>query len=247
MYVETEGIILKQIKIVGGRRMLVIFTKRFGKISAGTSLKEKSKNKATLALRPFVYGKYRINKTGKHYHVNGAEVISSNYQIGEDVDKFLSASYILEFTEKLLPEDAPDPKLFRLLVEFLEMLEERKKKFETLVVAYQVKALANSGSFPRLDACVRCNEKEDVKYFSVPEGGVVCERCKQLSRANEILLYTMDFGIVEVLRYLLEQPLSSFSRLALDDKILLEIKKILKDYIAYHLDVDDLKSEEFMN
>ncbi|NLP31295.1 MAG: DNA repair protein RecO [Clostridiales bacterium] len=247
MYAETEGIILKQIKIAGGRKMLVIFTKRFGKISAGTSLKENSKNKATLALRPFVYGKYRINKTGKYYHVNGAEVISSNYQIGEDVDKFMSASYVLEFTEKLLPEEAPDPKLFRLLTDFLDLLEKRKKKFDTLVIAYQVKALAYNGSFPRLDACVLCNEKEQIKYFSVAEGGVVCEQCGEGSKAKELLLYTIDFGIVEVLRYLLEQPLSSFIRLALDDNILQEVRKVLKEYIVYHLEVDDLKSEEFMN
>lgn len=62
MYAETEGIVLKQIKIPGGRRMLVIFTKRYGKISAGTYISEKGKNRAALALRPFTYGRYQIKR-----------------------------------------------------------------------------------------------------------------------------------------------------------------------------------------
>ena len=45
MITETEGIVLRQTKISGGRRMILIFTKQYGKISAGTSLNEKGKGK----------------------------------------------------------------------------------------------------------------------------------------------------------------------------------------------------------
>ena len=40
MKFETEGIVLKQIKTVGGRRMIVLLSARYGKISAGSGINE---------------------------------------------------------------------------------------------------------------------------------------------------------------------------------------------------------------
>ena len=133
MFTETEAIVLKQTKIANGRRMLVLFTKKFGKISAGTSLTERGKGKSALALRPFAQGRYELNKSGNSYHINNGEVIASHYRIGEDVDKYVCASYVLEFIEKLLPEDAPSLSLYVLLSDFLDRMERRSGKYETLV------------------------------------------------------------------------------------------------------------------
>jgi DNA repair protein RecO (recombination protein O) len=246
MYTETEGIVLKQTKIAGGRRMLVIFTKRYGKISAGTSISERGKNRAALALRPFTYGKYQINKTGDNYHVNGCETISSHYSIGEDIDKYLCASYGMEFTDKLLPEEAAAPKLFTLLAEFLTMMEKRTKKYETLLVAYQIKALALNGSSPQLDTCVMCGTGETLTGFSVANGGSVCESCRLSVDDKEQLIYDAGFDIVGVIKFLTQRPLSQLENLALDDGILEWLKRVLRSYIDYHLDINCLKSEEFM-
>jgi orotate phosphoribosyltransferase len=40
MIISTEGIVLRQRKIANNRRMIVLFTKQYGKISAGTSVNE---------------------------------------------------------------------------------------------------------------------------------------------------------------------------------------------------------------
>ena len=145
MYTDTEGIILRQIKIAGGRRMLLILTEKYGMISAGTSIPEKGKNKSSLALRPFTRGRYELYKSKDNYSVNGAETLESFYSIGEDVDRFLAASYVLELTEKMLPENESMPGTYRLLWDFLELLSERKTEFETPVIAYQIKSLVIQG------------------------------------------------------------------------------------------------------
>lgn len=246
MYTDTEGIILRQIKTIGGRRMLVIFTKKFGKISAGTSINEKGRNKSALSLRPFSYGKYEINNKGDYFYINRGEVLSSHYRIGEDIDKYTYASYVMEFTDKLLIEGSPAPDFFRLLMEFLDMMEHRSKKYGTLVVAYQVKALKYCGSSPRLDACIMCGSKENLTGFHIKDGGVVCSRCKSVKNGNERLIYDVEFDIVSVLRYLTESPLFSLERLALNDCTLNKLQCLLRSYLAYHLNISGLKSEEFM-
>jgi DNA repair protein RecO (recombination protein O) len=107
MFTDTEGIIFRQVKTVNGRRMVLLFSKKYGKISAGTSISEKGKSKSSLAMRPFTYGRYELFVNRDSYHINSSEVIKSYYRIGEDVEKYMYCSYVLEFTEKLLQEEAP--------------------------------------------------------------------------------------------------------------------------------------------
>ncbi|MBQ4650335.1 MAG: recombination protein O N-terminal domain-containing protein, partial [Firmicutes bacterium] len=60
MVTDTEAMVLKQVKTLNGRRMLLLFTKKFGKISVGTSATEGGRNKSALAVRPFTYGRYEL-------------------------------------------------------------------------------------------------------------------------------------------------------------------------------------------
>ncbi len=246
MITESEGIVLKQVKTVGGRRMIVLLSKRFGKISAGTSIDEKGKNRAALALRPFTYGKYELYKNADNYNLNSGETIASHYGIGGDVDKYMAASYVMEFTDKLAPEDMSCPELFLLLSGFLDIIERRTKKFGILVIAYIIKALKISGNAPALDGCVLCGKIEDLKSIDISEGGVLCGECRKSSKANERLIYDVEFDIVNALRYLADHPLYKLERLALDDKTLEQLWKIMKSYLAYHLEISGLKSEEFL-
>lgn len=249
MYTETEGIILRQTKTVNGRRMLTLFSLKYGKISAGTGINERSRGKNALAMRPFTHGRYELFKSRDTYNINGAETIHSYYAIGEDVDKYMTCAYILEFTEKLLPEEQPMPQLFHLLAEFFAVMENRKNRFETLVIAYQLKALAICGHKPSLDGCIHCGSKDSVVLFDIKEGGIVCGECTQKYPSNLVnvpLIYEINFGIVNILRYFMNNPLTSFEKLALDVPIEKLLRIMIKDYIGYHLDLGPLKSEGFL-
>ena len=136
MYLNSAGIIFRQTKTASGRRMILLFTAKYGKLSVGTSMTEKGKSRSSLALRPFTYGNYQIFQGRNYYNLDRAETIRSYYGIGEDIDKYMAAAYILELTEKVVPEEAAQPGVFHLLIGFLEELEQRKKQHLTLVLAY---------------------------------------------------------------------------------------------------------------
>ncbi|MDO5441982.1 MAG: DNA repair protein RecO [Bacillota bacterium] len=145
MYIQTEGIILRQVKTVNARRMISIFSKNYGKISCGTNITEGGKNKTALALRPFTYGRYELFKNKDSYNVQAAETIKSYYGIGEDIDKYMAASFVLELTDLVLLEGEAQPNTFNLLKEFFEVLEKRKTAYQTLVIAYELKLLKLQG------------------------------------------------------------------------------------------------------
>ncbi|MGN1414908.1 MAG: DNA repair protein RecO [Anaerovoracaceae bacterium] len=249
MITDTEGIVLRQVRTVGGRRMILLFSRKFGKINVGTSINEGGKNKSALAVRPFTNGRYELFKGRESYNLNSGQVLQSFYRIGEDLDKYMAASYVLELTEKLLPEELPQPRLYQLLLDFLEEMEQRKKKHGTLVMAYMVKALDILGTMPCLDQCTACgcSGSEHLQLFSVEEGGMLCDTCgQQLRKENgRALIYEINFGIVDILKYFQKHPLSDFRRLALEENTLEKLQHILRQYLAYHLDVKELKSEGF--
>lgn len=241
MQLQTEGIVLRQIRATGGRRLLSVFTKKYGKISIGTNLNQKSRTKAALAVKPFTLGNYHIFKNRDYYNLDGGETIRSYYGIGEDVNKYMCASYALELTYRLLPEGMAMVDIFENLKKFLKTMEKRPIGHELLVIAYEIKLLRSLGTFPILDRCVCCGEKKKLDYFTVTDGGGLCSTCKE--KQQDRLIYEDKFGIIEVISYLDKKDFSDFEKITLDREKSLEIHKVLRDYIAYHFEVMDLKSE----
>ena len=245
MVTDTEGLVLRQIKAANGRRMIVILTKRYGKISAGTSISEGGKNKTALALRPFTYGRYELFKARESFSINGAETLQSFYAIGENVEKYMCASYALELTDRMTAEEEPQPALLALLKDFLELLDGRKSAFGTLLIGFQMKALQLAGCAPQLDRCMRCGSAEDLTFFSVADGGTVCSACMEAGPADP-LVFGLDPDQLSALRFMAKRPVTALKGIGLNGDAEKKLRRLFKAYIAYHLGIEDLKSESLV-
>jgi len=247
MLTETEAVVLRQVKTPNGKRILTMFTKKYGKISVGSNQTEGGKQKSALLTRPFTYGKYEIYKNRESYNLSSGQVLKSYYEIGEDLDAYQSASFVLELTDKLLSEGDANPKLFVCLQDFFEVLSQRKKSHDTIVLAYMVKAMDILGAFPELEKCSSCGNAADGEHFSIRDGGMICSDCAAKHLLNPVeskLIYTTNFGIVDILRYFKKEPFKKFEKLALDEDIEKELMTILKEYLRFHFEIGILKSEE---
>ena len=201
MIINAEGIVLRQRKIANNRRMIVLFTKQYGKLSAGTSVNEKSRSKAALALRPFTYAEYDIFKGRDAYSINSAQVNKSFYSIGEDIDRFINASAFIEYLDKVLEEGVPAPKLFDLSLEFLQSVSECRSGTDTLLYAFIVKTFRMLGVAPELGCCVNCGKAPEkfgggFKIFSVTDGGIICPDCTDGLFRSIILIFF--YSVLEV-------------------------------------------------
>ena len=252
MLTTTEGIVLRQVKAASGRRILLIFTREYGKISVGTGLTERNnRSKAALAIRPFTYARYDLYKNKDYFDLNSADVLKSYYGLGEDIDKYVAASYLLELTDKALPEEMPQPKLFSILTDVLAELEQRKSGFDTILICYEVKLLAEVGLLPVLDRCARCGAPEPA-LFSVPDGGMICRDCAKKIEAKTVgtgkgrLILEPGFDIVKVIDYFLKKPVSAFRKVALEQSTASQLQAALREYLSYHMDIGSLKSESML-
>lgn len=248
MLSETTGIILKQVKTVKGIRMLKVFTREFGKISAGTSMSEKGKSKSALAIRPFTLGNYQVNRRRDMYYIQSADTIRNYYKLGEDVDKFMYGSYALELTDKVFEENQASEAFFELLCDYLQLLESRSKKFDTLLLAFQIQTLNIIGQAPHTESCVICDSKEKLSFFSIPEGGLICSACYNNANRdfNVSLIYPISEGIISVLKYFSDNPIVNLEKMVLDKNMSRELRERIKSFISYHLDLSEFKSERFL-
>lgn len=254
MQITTEGIVLKQRKIANNRRMIVIFTRQYGKISAGTSINERNRSKSALALRPFTYAEYDLFRGREAYSINSAAVKKSYYSIGENLDKFMSASVFIDYLDKILQDEEAMPGLFNLAIEYMESLERTKTDPDTLLYAFIVKSLRMLGVMPELGCCVNCGRGLEtfgsdghggtpgkIKLFSVSSGGIICEECANREKTDgSALIYKPSFDIIDVFRFFLSKPLNSFEKVILKQGVSGMIRQILAEYTRCYLGSDAL-------
>ena len=228
MVTDTDGVILRQTRLPGDRRMLVVLTRRFGKISAGTGIRTNGKNKSALALRVFTHGKYEIFHGRTSFSLNAA-------------DKYMYASYALEFTEKILQEEEPAERVLDMLLDLLRLISVRKTKLQSLIVMYQWKLVDICGYMPSLHGCARCGRPESEITpggLSVVDGGLVCMDCIKSGTINMRLLYRNKFDIIRILDFIRVNDIRSLGKLALKDDVSAYLSEILKEYVSYHLDIN---------
>lgn len=253
MYTETDGLVIKKIGMANGKNMLTVLTRKFGKISAATNITEKNRTKSSMAVRPFSYSRFEMYKNANNYNIVSGELLKSYYKIGEDIDKYVQAAYVMEYTEKILSEGTPANQIYNLILEYLEMLATRKDKYATLTIAYQLKTLKYLGVAPLLTQCVNCGKKENLLEFSVRDGGLLCDDCLDKAKAEaaqknkdaEILIYPLNFDIIEVVMFILSNPLKALEKMTLRPEVEQRLKSMLKQYVHCHLDIEKLKTESF--
>ena len=249
MVITAEGIVLRQRKIANNRRMIVLFTKQYGKISAGTSVNEKSRSKAALALRPFTYAEYDIFRGREAYSINSAQAKKSFYSIGEDIERFMAASAFIEYLDKVLGEEEPMPKLYELALSFLESVSKSRSSAETLLFAFIVKSLRLLGVAPELSCCVGCGKSpsefggDGFRSFSVTGGGIICPDCAEQEKTTpDSLIYQPSFDIITVFGYFDSRPLATFEKVDLKPEVAGLVRDILAEYTGRYLGVDVLRT-----
>ena len=88
-----------------------------------------------------------------------------------------AASYLSVLFDKTTPEEAPQPELFELFEQLLDLAEEYGRHPQFLVWA-ELRFCAHHGHSPHLDDCVLCAAKTDLR-FCASQGGVVCVSCSK--------------------------------------------------------------------
>lgn len=245
MYIVTDGIVLKRVKVSDYDKILTIFTRKAGKVSAAVKGSQNPKSKMAAGAHPFVFGEFSISKSGRLSNVTSIDVKDAFYHLREDLDKLTIASYYLEVANIVTAENVINNRLFDLLLEYLGQLEKSQDLpvQHLLKVSFELKLLELIGLRPELHHCVNCGNTTENPKFSIEDGGVICEACYPMYPNN----YKIGHVIPKLMSFIMFEPLDKILSTDIDGVLIKKIDYILNEFLLYHLERKGFRTLKHFN
>ncbi|WP_248508908.1 DNA repair protein RecO [Sporosarcina sp. NCCP-2222] len=173
---KWEGIILKSIPYGEANKIVTIFTREAGKLTAMARGAKKPASRLSAITQNFTHGSFLL-KTGKGMgSLEQGETIDSMRFIREDLEATAYASYIVELIDKLTEDREATRNVYGLLYEALHAINEEYDP-EAISLFVEWKMLPIAGVYPTVHQCANCGATEGEFAFSFQEIGFLCHRC----------------------------------------------------------------------
>ena len=228
--VRTEGIVLRRRDFGESDRILVLFTKKLGRISGIARGARKPSSKISGHLELFSRASFLISRGRNLQLITQAETLDSYDHLREDLAGIGLGSYVVELVDAVTTEEGSNVKLYELLATTLNALDSGLAP--AIVIHYfELQVLGLTGFQPQFFICVECGGPvtEQNQYLSGELGGVVCPKC--IRGVGGVDIRSVSARILKYLRH--------FQRSSLQDLLIIkispDIQKGLEDSIRYYL------------
>ena len=243
---QTQGIVLYRVSSGETDRILTLFTREYGKLSAIAKSARKSSSRSSGATEMFTESRFLLG-VGKSLDViSQVEIKQAFPSLRDDLERLTRATYYCELLDRFTVErDASDSiRLFDLIIAALSLLTENAANMDMLVHAFEMRLLEILGYAPKLNACVMCGEdpSDGPLGFSPTLGGVLC-RSHRFQTEDSFSILTETLEHLLTLQTARKSVLLSLSP---SDKSCAEVAKALRRYVRERTD-RELKSGIFLD
>ena len=180
-YHKTEAVVLRRSDYSETSLILTFFTHESGLLRGIAKGAKRAKSLFDAGLEPFVRcAVVHLDRRSRGLVVlTEAAVLETFPGLRRSLQRLNAAWFAAELLPTLSVEADPLPRLYDLLVEFLECLAEAEST-DTLVPAFALQVLTQIGHRPQLDCCVGCGSALSGRRFklSARMGGFVCPGCE---------------------------------------------------------------------
>ena len=178
---KTQGIVIKSYNYGEANKILVIFTRDYGKIRAVAKGIRRTKSKFGASLELFSCSNIMVHwkENSDLYLITQTSIVNSFKKIRNDLEKICRGSYMLEIINEMLPERAKHANIYYLLCGALTLLESDMDP-EKIMRWYEIKMLEFLGFGLRTSRCVSCRNAAIDKNKSCVNfrlGGILCSAC----------------------------------------------------------------------
>ncbi len=232
-----EAIVLGAVDYGEADKLVTIFTRSRGRVSAFAAGARKSKRRFAGALEPGTHvSVLLVERRGDTERLDGADIQSSFHHLREQLPTIARALYCLELCRELVRDHEPHEALFDALLSYLGLLDAGKAG-PTSLLKFELDALAEAGFMPRFDSCVLCGGPTGERpRFDPSHGGVTCEKCVLRSPGARAMTPELVAAFV---------GLQGGKREAWPRELRARGRELLNDFIAHQLG-RRLKSVSFM-
>jgi len=212
---------------------VTVYTVDFGKVDLLARGTQKPGSKLAAHIEPLSLVNLMIVK-GKNTDYIGSSVISDAYAgIKGDLTKLPAAGSALFAFNRLVRHEEKDEELFNLLLEFLDILDQKPRQADWLLASWSLKFLSALGYQPELYSCLSCKKRlePDNNYFSVMRGGIFCADCSR----RELNLETIDQNSIKMLRLVLSHSLADLTTIKAEPQTFDRVNGLIKNLLHFYI------------
>ncbi|HNT56785.1 MAG TPA: DNA repair protein RecO [Syntrophales bacterium] len=233
--VKTAGFVIRTLDYGESDRIVSFYTEEHGKIRGIAKGARRSRKRFVNALDIFSFSTIRFSQgdRGGLAFIEGCDVTRHYPRIRGDLDKTLTASYLIELVDLFTVDGKRNTALFVLLRDFLDLIEESDPT-EALLRFFEFRLLGLSGYEPLLEKCVACHRGIDGivrPTFRLLDGGIRCEFCT-VPGENDL---TISPGTVKTLLFSRNMTVERLPRVAFPPPSLQESRRLLHGMIHHIL------------
>lgn len=181
--IVTDAVIVRLVDYGEADRIVTLLTRGEGKLAALARGARRSQRRFAGSLALFAVGEASLRRRrGDLWSLES--FAAPSLRLGHHLTELAHAAYLSELTRELVPEEAPDETVYRLLSQALERLAGGGGFSPSELRAYELALLDAVGFAPVFDRCVACDAQPNddaEQLFDAARGGVVCGRCRSLA------------------------------------------------------------------
>jgi DNA repair protein RecO (recombination protein O) len=252
MIKKTDAIVLRSMPFRDQSKILTLYTKSFGKLSAIAKGVRSAQNKFASA---FEVGSHistvLYKKSSRDLQlISDASIKTPFLNITGSLERLGSMHYALELVRVCTEEDEVNAPLFNLLLDTLTKINDVKKNAPNFFLRFQVRLVSLLGFTPTFTACVASgvNLKKvlatgEKELLLVPDLGGVALRSEAI--AHGVAGKPISVQSFKLIDYLASSKPDDLDTLAIAPNVAREISHILDVYFRFHIDdLPPLKSRE---
>lgn len=229
---KTEAIVIRRANLGEADRVLTLFSREYGKLSAVAKGARKPRSRFAGRLELFTQMRALLARGKTLDVISQVDVIEPFAALRTDLSRVGAASSIAEITDRATPEREPQPAIYSVLRQSLRMAVGPDPELGAIWFSAQILGLSGYG--PVVDRCVVCGKPiKGSAVFSFALGGSLCandrERDPEALAASAVALASIGF--------LSEVSASALSRVQLERRQRAEVETLLRRYVEYRFEV----------
>ena len=213
MYINTTGIVLREVTYKDSSKILTVLTSSEGKLTVSAHGAHRKNSKLAAVTGLLVFSEMTLLRKKDRWTMTEARSVEQFIGLRDDLKLLSLGSYIAELTEAVADEDSPNPELLPLCLNALYALSEKIKTPEFVKPAFELRLMAISGFEPLL------SHAGETGIGSHEEGTM-----------------KLGTGALKAAEYILTSEAKKLFSFTLNDSALKELSKATETYLLTHLD-----------
>ncbi|HHW49521.1 MAG TPA: DNA repair protein RecO [Clostridiaceae bacterium] len=239
-FLKTKGIIIKEVNIGEADKIVTIFTKSNGKISASARGARRPRSKLVAGTQFLCYSDFVLFKGREMYSINSCEVIEPFYEIRNDIVRLTYSAHIVDIINDIVQENQPASRTLQLFLNTLHMLTKTNRNPELVTRIFELRLLSILGYAPFVKGCISCGKTDTANLmFSFKKCGFICDEAGCREKDNSAVRILP--GTAKAMYHIVHSRMEELFSFDVSQEVLGELGTIMRRYLRERLERDYTK------